>query len=147
MKINDLDVAINAAISASEIIAESYGNFKQLDFKSDIDVVTEVDFKCEEAISKILREETPDYGIIAEEGTSFPGEKVWIVDPLDGTTNFAAGIPYWSISIARFVGGLPETAFLDIPALIIPLAQSAQGIPHVRYIVQPFVDTPILAAL
>ena len=78
MQINDLDVAIKAVIRASEIIAESYGNFKQLDFKSDIDVVTDVDFRCEEAITKILRDETPEYGIIAEEGTSFPGEKVWI---------------------------------------------------------------------
>ena len=99
MQINDLDVAIKAAISASEIIAESYGNFKQLDFKSDIDVVTEVDFKCEEAISNILREETPDYGIIAEEATSFPGEKVWIVDPLDGTINFSHSFPLFGPSI------------------------------------------------
>ena len=83
MSVNELEVAIKAVIKASEIIAENYGNFEQLDFKSDIDVVTEVDFKCEEAITEILRAETPDYGIIAEEGTSFPGEKVWIVDPLD----------------------------------------------------------------
>ena len=55
MQINDLEVASNAVIRAAEIIAESYGNFKQLDFKSDIDVVTEVDFRCEEAITKILR--------------------------------------------------------------------------------------------
>ena len=99
MQVNDLEVAIRAAIRASEIIAESYGNFKQLDFKSDIDVVTEVDFKCEEAISNILREETPDYGIIAEEGTSFPGEKVWIVDPLDGTINFSHSFPLFGPSI------------------------------------------------
>ena len=41
----------------------------------------------------------------------------WVVDPLDGTTNFAAGIPYWAISIARFVNGRPVQAFLDVPAL------------------------------
>ena len=104
MQVNDLDVAIKAAIRASEIIAESYGNFKQLDFKSDIDVVTEVDFKCEEAITKILREETPDYGIIAEEGTSFPGEKVWIVDPLDGTINFSHSFPLFGPSIGLCKG-------------------------------------------
>ncbi len=96
---NELEVAIKATIRASEIIAESYGNFKQLDFKSDIDVVTEVDFKCEKAITEILRKETPDYGIIAEEGTSFPGEKVWIVDPLDGTINFAHSFPLFGPSI------------------------------------------------
>ena len=40
-----------------------------------------------------------------------------MVDPLDGTTNFAAGIPYWSISVARFVDGKPESSFLVIPTL------------------------------
>ena len=104
MQINDLGVAIKAVIRASEIIAESYGNFKQLDFKSDIDVVTEVDFRCEEAITKILRDETPEYGIIAEEGTSFPGEKVWIVDPLDGTINFSHSFPLFGPSIGLCKG-------------------------------------------
>jgi len=41
----------------------------------------------------------------------------WVVDPLDGTTNFAAGIPYWSISVARFVDGKPQSSFLIIPTL------------------------------
>ena len=41
----------------------------------------------------------------------------WIVDPLDGTTNFAAGIPYWSISVARFVEGRPQSSFVIIPTL------------------------------
>ena len=104
MSVNELEVAIKAAIRASEIIAESYGNFKELDFKSDIDVVTEVDFKCEEAITKILQEETPEYGIIAEEGTSFPGEKVWIVDPLDGTINFSHSFPLFGPSIGLCKG-------------------------------------------
>lgn len=104
MQVNDLGVAIKAAVRASEIIAESYGNFKKLDFKSDIDVVTEVDFKCEEAITKILQEETPEYGIIAEEGTSFPGEKVWIVDPLDGTINFSHSFPLFGPSIGLCKG-------------------------------------------
>ena len=55
---NDLEVAIRA----SEIILENYGKYKELDFKSDIDVVTEVDHKCEEAITKILREEHQNTG-------------------------------------------------------------------------------------
>ncbi|KGG32626.1 Histidinol-phosphatasee (alternative form) [Prochlorococcus marinus str. SS51] len=58
-------------------------------------------------------------GVLSEEGSKLvPSSKAyWIVDPLDGTTNFAAGIPFWAISIARFVDGNPETAILDIPAL------------------------------
>tara|TARA_B100000029_G_scaffold412744_1_gene415490 strand:+ start:117 stop:905 length:789 start_codon:yes stop_codon:yes gene_type:complete len=99
LSVDDLEVAIRASIRASEIILENYGTYKQLDFKSDIDVVTEVDYKCEEAITKILREETPEYGIMAEEGTNFPGEKVWVVDPLDGTINFSHSFPVFGPSI------------------------------------------------
>ena len=61
----------------------------------------------------------PNEGVLSEEGKkSIPKTNAyWVVDPLDGTTNFAAGIPYWSISIARFVEGRPESSFLIIPTL------------------------------
>ncbi len=58
-------------------------------------------------------------GVLSEEGSKIipSTDAYWVVDPLDGTTNFTAGIPFWAISIARFVGGEPETAILDIPPL------------------------------
>ena len=58
-------------------------------------------------------------GVLSEEGSKIvpSSDAYWVVDPLDGTTNFAAGIPFWAISIARFLHGEPETAILDIPAL------------------------------
>ncbi len=58
-------------------------------------------------------------GILSEEGSKkVPSSSAyWVVDPLDGTTNFAAGIPHWAISIARFIDNKPDIAFLDIPAL------------------------------
>ena len=53
-----------------------------------------------------------------EGGKLIPKTKAyWVVDPLDGTTNFAAGIPYWSISVARFVNARPQSSFLIIPTL------------------------------
>ena len=69
-----------------------------------------------EGIAKITNHSE---GVLSEEGNkSIPSsDAYWVVDPLDGTTNFAAGIPYWAISIARFINGEPETAILDIPAL------------------------------
>ncbi len=69
-----------------------------------------------EGLSKLTNDEE---GILSEEGSkTVPSSKAyWIVDPLDGTTNFTAGIPFWAISIARFVNGEPETAILDIPIL------------------------------
>ena len=61
----------------------------------------------------------PKEGVLSEEGDKLipHSDAYWIVDPLDGTTNFAAGIPYWSISIARFVAGKPQSSFLIIPTL------------------------------
>ncbi len=58
-------------------------------------------------------------GILSEEGSKkLPSTQAsWVVDPLDGTTNFSAGIPFWAISIARFVSGKPQIAILDIPPL------------------------------
>ncbi len=69
-----------------------------------------------EGIAKLTNKKE---GVLSEEGSkNIPSTNAyWIVDPLDGTTNFAAGIPFWAISIARFVEGKPETAILDIPAL------------------------------
>ena len=104
MSVDALQVAIKAAIRASEIILETFGNPEGIEYKSRVDVVTDTDKRCEEEIVRILRSETPDFGIIAEEGTNFPGEKVWIVDPLDGTTNFSHSYPFCGPSIGLCLG-------------------------------------------
>ena len=104
MPVDALQVAIKAAIRASEIILETFGNPEGIEYKSGVDVVTDTDKRCEEEIVSILRSETPDFGIIAEEGTNFPGEKVWIVDPLDGTTNFSHSYPFCGPSIGLCLG-------------------------------------------
>jgi myo-inositol-1(or 4)-monophosphatase len=61
----------------------------------------------------------PGEGVLSEEGDRRvpPSSRYWVVDPLDGTTNFAAGIPYWAISLARFQDGQPHMAILDVPPL------------------------------
>ena len=104
MSVDTLQVAIKAAIRASEIILETFGNPEGIEYKSRVDVVTDTDKRCEEEIVKILHSETPDFGIIAEEGTNFSGEKVWIVDPLDGTTNFSHSYPFCGPSIGLCLG-------------------------------------------
>ncbi len=104
MPVDALQVAIRAAVRASEIILETFGNPEGIEYKSKVDVVTATDRRCEEEIVKILRSETPDFGIIAEEGTNFPGEKIWIVDPLDGTTNFSHSFPFCGPSIGLCQG-------------------------------------------
>ena len=117
MPVDDLQVAIKSVIRASEIILETFGNPTGIEYKSRVDVVTATDKKCEEEIVHILRSETPDYGIVGEEGTNIPGEKVWIVDPLDGTTNFSHSYPFCGPSI-----GLCEGNTILVGALADPLS-------------------------
>ena len=89
------------------------------DLKPDGTLITECDRWSDKTIVEGLNTIAKGEGVLSEEGNkSIPrSNEYWVVDPLDGTTNFAAGIPYWAISIARFVNGQPETALLDIPAL------------------------------
>ena len=87
--------------------------------KADGSLITSCDLWSDKTIVDGLALIAPDEGVLSEEGgKSIPNTKAyWIVDPLDGTTNFAAGIPYWSISVARFVDGKPQSSFLIIPTL------------------------------
>ena len=87
--------------------------------KSDGSLITSCDLWSDKTIVDGLAAIAPNEGVLSEEGGKLiPDTKAyWVVDPLDGTTNFAAGIPYWSISVARFVDGRPQSSFLIIPTL------------------------------
>ena len=97
------DLAIRLAREAGAIQRDRYETDFQIESKgAKIDLVTEVDRLCEELIVNAIGEERPDDAILAEEGggTDTPGaEWRWIVDPLDGTTNFAHGFPRFCVSI------------------------------------------------
>ncbi len=87
--------------------------------KADGTLITACDRWSDEALVEGLAELAPGEFTLSEEGEKrCPSSSAfWVVDPLDGTTNFAAGIPYWAISVARFVDGRPTEAFLEIPSL------------------------------
>ena len=87
--------------------------------KSDGSLITSCDLWSDKKIEEALSIIAPNEGVLSEEGAKLVPKTnaYWIVDPLDGTTNFAAGIPYWSISVARFVDGTPQSSFLIIPTL------------------------------
>lgn len=89
------------------------------DVKADGSLVTDCDRWSDAQLVQGLAELFPGEGVLSEEGqrSVLQGAAYWVVDPLDGTTNFAAGIPYWAISIARFSGGVPVLAILDVPPL------------------------------
>ncbi len=77
--------------------------------KGPTDLVTEIDTKSEDIICEIFEKETPEFGILAEErpGINIDAEWVWVIDPLDGTTNFVHGYPSFGVSIACLNNGYP----------------------------------------
>ncbi len=108
-----LNIAVRAARRAGEVIARSIPRLEGIEIhaKERHDYVTEVDRSAELEIINIIRHHYPDHAILAEEsGASGTGETRWIVDPLDGTTNFLHGFPVYAVSIACEVRGRLEVA-------------------------------------
>lgn len=89
------------------------------DVKADGSLITACDRWSDATIVDGLARLHPEEGVLSEEGQlRVPrSDSYWVVDPLDGTTNFSAGIPYWAISLARFEQGRPVLAILDVPPL------------------------------
>ena len=116
-----LNVAIKAARSAGAIINRAALDVEsvRVSVKQTNDFVTEIDQKAEEIIIDTLLTAYPGHGILAEESGSEHGAKdsdfVWIIDPLDGTTNFIHGFPVYCVSIALAVRGKVEQAVVYDP--------------------------------
>lgn len=102
-----LDVAIRAAKEAGAIQMNHFGHPQSVTYKGEFDPVTEVDRLCDQAIQKGIRQCFPDHDILTEEspfkekGSSWR----WIIDPIDGTTNYARGFPFFSVSIGLELDG------------------------------------------
>lgn len=97
-----LEVARRAARESGRIQIQGLSEKLQVDYKGRYDLVTDVDRKCEEVVTGILREAFPEAGILAEESANQEAgsDEFWIVDPLDGTTNYASGYPAFCTNIA-----------------------------------------------
>jgi myo-inositol-1(or 4)-monophosphatase len=97
-----LEAAIEIAREAGQILREEFDRPAQISYKGDVDLVTQADKRSEHAIVARLNEYFPEHSVAAEEGSGHEGasEFRWHVDPLDGTTNFAHGYPWFSVSIA-----------------------------------------------
>jgi myo-inositol-1(or 4)-monophosphatase len=93
---------INIAKEAGEIVRKGFGKKLKIEYKSnETNLVTEIDKASEKLITDFIKENYPEHDILAEEsGENKKGsEYLWVVDPLDGTTNFAHGLPIFSVSI------------------------------------------------
>jgi len=111
--VNELDVAIEAARAAGALHAARSSMTFHVEHKSTIDLVTEVDRACEDAIRAVLARHTPDIPVLGEEGGGAHDVATrWVVDPLDGTTNFVHGYPFYAVSIALEVDGKSEVGVI-----------------------------------
>ena len=99
---HELETAIVAARAAGDLLRGQLGAAHQVHHKGPTDLVTEMDRRAEDLIASILRKAFPAYGLVGEEGGEqhAPGGARWLVDPLDGTTNYARGYPFFAVSIA-----------------------------------------------
>jgi myo-inositol-1(or 4)-monophosphatase len=127
----ELEVAVAAARAAGRIQVDRYERLERIVHKGERDVVTEVDHLSEEVIIGTIRSVFPGDAFLAEEsgrsgpagesaddrtGRSAPAvpDRLWVIDPLDGTVNYANGIPIFAVSVALAIGGVPVVgAVLD----------------------------------
>ncbi len=103
-----LDLAVDAARRGGQVIRDRFLTDKVISFKGRADVVTDVDLASEREILGLLRAEYPQLGILAEESAPIQSETAspysWVVDPLDGTRNYANGIPHFCVVVALAQG-------------------------------------------
>lgn len=118
------------ALQAGKILLDSMGKIERVEKKTATEFVTDVDRKVEDMLIAGLNERFPGEAILAEESGDNPGtrERMWYVDPLDGTTNYAHGYPFFSVSIA-----CGDASGLQLGAVFAPyldelyLAEAGQG--------------------
>ncbi len=112
-----LDLAKQAALEAGGLLREYFRTDFRVSKKGPIDFVTEIDLKSEQLILERIRAAYPDHRILAEEAGANSNDSPfnWLIDPLDGTTNYAHGFPAFCVSIALEYGGKLETGVVYDP--------------------------------
>jgi myo-inositol-1(or 4)-monophosphatase len=115
-----LSLAVEAVKQGGAILREGFGQAIQFDLKSShMDLVTEFDRRSERVMIDLLRRECPDHGLLSEElgEQRSDGEYLWVIDPLDGTTNFSHGYPIFAVSVALTRKGQPLVGAVYAPIL------------------------------
>lgn len=118
----ELELAIDLAHRAGRIQMDHYERLEQIQAKGPRDVVTEVDHLCEGLVMRAVQERYPNDHFYAEEigqvdaAGAVKSGRVWIVDPLDGTVNYANGIPFFCVSIALAAEGRPVVGVVHDPS-------------------------------
>jgi myo-inositol-1(or 4)-monophosphatase len=120
---DELAFAQELAGRAGALLTASYERVQRVDRKSARDVVTEVDFASEKLLIDAIRDRYPDDAILAEESGHHravgrrrrSGGRIWVLDPLDGTVNYANGIPFFCVSVAMVAGDRPAVGVVLDP--------------------------------
>ena len=122
---DELAFATDIARRAGAVLIDSYERLEQVDYKSKRDVVTNADYASERLVIDAIRERYPGDAILAEESGEHAGVlrddgthngRLWVIDPLDGTVNYANGIPYYCVSIGLVVDDRPSVGVIFDPA-------------------------------
>ena len=135
---DELAFSLEIAARAGRLLMERYERVEQVDYKSARDVVTEVDHVSEALILEAIRRAWPGDGILAEESGEHAGTtggarsaltrgRTWVVDPLDGTINYANGIPVFCVSVALVVDGQPAVGVVHDPTRLETFSAAAGG--------------------
>jgi myo-inositol-1(or 4)-monophosphatase len=113
-----LTTAIEAVVRAGDVMMSRFGSDFRIDKKGTIDLVTEVDVAIERAFRGTIAERFPGHEVLGEEfggAALVPAGPCWVFDPIDGTTNFAHGLPIFCSSIALEIAGVAEVAAVYDP--------------------------------
>jgi myo-inositol-1(or 4)-monophosphatase len=122
---DELDFATDLARSAGAILLDSYERIARIDYKSKRDVVTDADYASEKLVIGAIKQRFPGDAILAEESGEHAGVlrddgsgngRTWVIDPLDGTVNYANGIPFYCVSIGLVVDDRPSVGVILDPA-------------------------------
>jgi len=122
---DELAFTVDLARRAGAVLTESYERLEHIDYKSKRDVVTDADYASERLVIDAIKARYPGDAILAEESGEHTGVlrddgsnngRTWVIDPLDGTVNYANGIPYYCVSIGLVVDGRPTVGVVLDPA-------------------------------
>lgn len=110
----DLDIAVRAALAGAEVVRNGFGVPVDTEMKSAVDPVTVIDRQAEEAILTVIHAHRPDDSVLGEEGGGdvVGSGRRWLIDPLDGTVNFVAGVPHVAVSIGLWDENEPLAAVI-----------------------------------
>jgi myo-inositol-1(or 4)-monophosphatase len=113
-----LTTAVEAVVRAGDVMLQRFGHDVRVDMKGTIDLVTDVDVAIEREFRTRIAERFPDHTVLGEEMGGSPGVPegpCWVFDPIDGTTNFAHGLPIFCSSLALEIDGVAQVAAVYDP--------------------------------